>query len=58
MWIDTDPEFLITVTMELTQSVGSCMRSITSRRSIRSNSSLTFDLMVTGTFQGGYITGL
>ena len=43
--------------MELTQSVGSCIRSITPKRSIRSNLSLTFGLMVTGTFRGGSALG-
>ena len=53
-WINTNAKCSITsVTIELNQLVGSCMRLITWSFTIRSNSSLTFDLSVAGTLLGG-----
>ena len=57
MQIRSCPLGFTTVTMELTQSVGSCTRSMTSSRSIRCNSSFTLDRIVTGTLRGGCTTG-
>ena len=47
-----------TVTMLFTQSVGSCILSMTPKCSIRCSSSFTFALMVTGIFRRGCTTGL
>ena len=58
MHIQSLPFGFTTVTVLFTQSVGSCILSITPKRSIRCSSSFTFAVMVTGILRGGWTTGL